>query len=80
MITHVRTMARDKLHVSGTTADNGEVRRVLVNGREAKAVTANFAQWEIVLDLPTGGLPRLEAFAEDTVGNREKRPHVITWK
>jgi hypothetical protein len=75
VITHVRKTAEGKLLVSGTTADNGAVKRVLVNGKEAKAVTANFAQWEIVL--PEASMPKLEAFAEDAAGNREKRPHVI---
>ncbi len=45
----------------------------LINGKEAKALAPNFAEWEI--SLPTGD-GKLEAYAEDAGGNVEKRPHV----
>src|SRR5262249_8424897 len=77
IITHVRKLPGGKLTVRGTTADNGTVKRVLVNGHEAKALAPNFAEWEITLEkLPSAG--KLEAGAEDTAGNVEKRPHVMT--
>jgi hypothetical protein len=77
VITHVRELPRGKVVVRGTTADNGTVKRVLVNGKEARAVAPNFAQWEITLQKrPTAG--KLEARAEDAAGNVEKRPHVAT--
>jgi hypothetical protein len=77
VITHVGKAADGKVAVRGTTADNGTVKRVLVNGTEAKAVAANFAEWEITLEnLPTGG-GKLEAHAEDAAGNVERRPHVL---
>jgi hypothetical protein len=77
VVTHVTKLASGKLHVRGTTADNGTVKRVLVNGKEAKAMAANFAEWEITLEkLPAVG--RLEAYAEDAADNVEKRPHVRT--
>jgi hypothetical protein len=77
VITHVTKRADGKLRVRGSTADNGTVKRVLVNGKETKAVAANFAEWEITLeDLPASR--RLEAHAEDTAGNVEKRGHVMT--
>jgi hypothetical protein len=77
VITHVSKTTDGKLKVRGTTADNGTVKRVLVNGAEAKAVAANFAEWEITLDrVPTGPV-KLEAYAEDAAGNVEKRPHVV---
>ena len=77
VVTHVTKLAGGKLHVRGTTADNGTVKRVLVNGKEAKAVAANFAEWEITLEnRPTTG--RVEAYAEDTAGNVEKRQPVLT--
>src|SRR5439155_11511648 len=45
VITHVSR--RDaKTLVRGTTADNGQIRRVVVNGREARPLRANFAEWE----------------------------------
>jgi hypothetical protein len=73
VITHVAK--RDgKIVVRGTTVDNGTVKRVLVNGVEATAVAANFAEWEAVLDAAT----TIAAHAEDAAGNVEKRPHVVT--
>jgi hypothetical protein len=75
VITHVRKLSGGKLAVRGTTADNGTVTRVLVNGKEAKAGAPNFTEWEITLEeLPATG--KLEAHAEDTAGNVERRPHV----
>src|SRR5262249_27577929 len=72
VITHIRRVG-DRLHVRGSTADDGVVRRVLVNGREAKATAGNFAEWEI--ELPAA--ERVSAHAEDAAGNREKTPHVV---
>ena len=57
----------------GTTSDNGTVTKVLVNGQAARAVRPNFAEWEITLELPRTGLPRVEAHAQDAAGNVEKR-------
>jgi hypothetical protein len=76
VITHVTRLAGGKVRVRGTTADNGTVKRVLVNGKEAKAVAPNFAEWQITLDNLPAGAAKLEAHAEDTAGNVEKRPHV----
>ena len=39
-----------KLLVRGVTSDNGVVKRVVVNGQEARKLSANFAEWEVVLD------------------------------
>lgn len=60
--------------VRGTAADNGTIKRVVVNGSEARAVQPNFAEWEV--EIPTGAT--LEAFAEDAAGNVEPRPHRIS--
>jgi hypothetical protein len=77
VITHV-SRSSGKAIVRGTTADNGVVRRVLVNGEEARSIGANFAEWEITLkDVPKGPL-RLKAQAEDASKNVEPRPHTIT--
>jgi len=62
-----------KLIVRGTTSDNGTVKRVLVNGQEAKAISANFAEWEAIL----ADASKVAAHAEDAAGNVEKRPHVV---
>jgi hypothetical protein len=77
VITHVGRLAGGKVAVRGTTADNGTVQRVLVNGREAKPVAPNFAEWEITLESLPRGAAKLLAHAEDTAGNVEKRPHVV---
>jgi hypothetical protein len=77
VITHVRPAGAGRLAVRGTTADNGAVAKVLVNGRPARALRDNFAEWEVVLtDIPPGEV-RLTAQAEDAAGNVEKRPHVL---
>jgi hypothetical protein len=66
-----------KYLVRGTTSDNGTVKRVLVNGKEAKSVAANFAQWEIELsELPDKRT--VTAHAEDEAGNVERTPHVVS--
>ncbi len=62
-----------KVVVRGSTIDNGAVKRVTVNGREAKATAANFAEWEITLDATT----ELKAVAEDAAGNVEKMPMTL---
>ena len=62
------------LVVRGSAADNGTVRRVVVNGREARALSANFAEWEVTVELPADC--KLTAHAEDAAGNKEPRPHV----
>lgn len=74
VITHVRRTAENKVIVHGTTADNGPVKRVLVNGKEARELRPNFAEWEVLLDTAAGA--RLEAHAEDAAGNVEKVAHV----
>jgi len=68
-----------KLHVSGTCSDNGAVRRVVVNGQEAQALSPNLATWEITLDVPPQSSTTIAAHAEDTAGNIEKLPHQLVW-
>jgi hypothetical protein len=76
VITSVRKLDGDKLLVQGVTADNGTVKKVWVNGQEAKAVSENFTQWRIELEKTT----KVEVYAEDTAGNYEKRRHVVNVK
>jgi hypothetical protein len=78
VITFVGSPANGKLIVRGTTSDNGSVKRVLVNGREARPLATNFAEWEITLYAPTTGKVEIRASAEDMAGNIERTPHVIT--
>jgi hypothetical protein len=64
--------------VRGTVSDNGNVKKVLVNGREARALAANFTEWEVVLTGIEPGELRLAAHAEDIAGNVEGSPHERT--
>jgi hypothetical protein len=64
--------------VRGTAADNGTVKKVVINGREATALAPNFAEWEVVLAGVRPGELKLSAHAEDATGNVEKRPHVLS--
>jgi hypothetical protein len=78
--TTVMTGARragGRVIVSGTTADNGVVKRVLVNGREARALRDNFAEWEATIENAPSGELTITAHAADAAGNVEPRPHVI---
>jgi hypothetical protein len=77
VITHITPLPGGKLRVRGSTADNGIVRRVLVNGTEAKAIAANFGEWEVTLDNPRQGGLSVQAHAEDAAGNVEKRAHAV---
>jgi hypothetical protein len=63
--------------VRGTTADNGEVKRVVINGQDAQSLSSNFAEWKVTLPGTEGGEIRLTARAEDAAGNLEPRPHVV---
>jgi hypothetical protein len=61
--------------VRGTASDDGTIRRVKVNGQEARALRPNFAEWEVKL---AGAAPaEIQALAEDAAGNVERRPHTI---
>ena len=62
--------------VRGSTADNGPVKSVLVNGKEARSLAPNFAEWEIVLENATD----VKAVAEDAAGNVEKNPMTVAVK
>jgi hypothetical protein len=77
VITQVGRLEGGRLVVRGTASDNGEVKRVRVNGQEARAVASNFAEWEAVLTGVHPGTVKLVAAAEDAAGNVEKTPHVV---
>ena len=79
VITHVTTAPGGKVIVRGVASDNGVIKKVVVNGRQAKASSPNFAEWEIALEGAAHGPFRIEAHAEDAAGNVEKRPHVVNW-
>jgi uncharacterized protein (TIGR03067 family) len=75
VITHVHRTREGALSVRGTTSENETVKRVLVNGREAKAIAPNFAEWEIALHGFVDRESKLTAYAVDGSGNAEPRPH-----
>ena len=77
IITQTLEQKDGSLRVRGTTTDNGTVKRVVVNGREAKPLRENFAEWEVTLTKTEAGT-KLTAHAEDTAGNVEPRPHGLT--
>ena len=73
IITSIRKQSDGKLLVKGSCSDNGTVKKVIVNGQEAKATGANFADWEVTIaDAPT-----VAANAEDEKGNVEKLKHEV---
>ena len=78
IITSLASGPCDRIVVRGTTADDGEVKRVLVNGREARPLAANFLEWEIELEARPAGRGSVTAFGVDAAGNIEPRPHVVT--
>jgi hypothetical protein len=78
VITDVSKLGEGRLTVRGTTADNGTVKRVLVNGTEAKALAPNFTEWEVTLEKAPNGAIQLEAYGEDAAGNVEKNRHGMT--
>ncbi|WP_422928088.1 hypothetical protein [Singulisphaera sp. PoT] len=57
-------------------SESGPIRRVVVNGVEAKLIDATFGQWVAAIDNPGRGHP-IEAQAEDAAKNKEPRPHRI---
>jgi hypothetical protein len=63
----------DRLRVLGSACDDYEIRRVLVNGVEARPLLDNFASWEA--EVPRADT--LTATGEDVAGNLEKTPHVL---
>jgi hypothetical protein len=77
VVTGVARRAGGTLTVKGTTADDGPVAKVLVNGREARALRDDFAEWEIDLAPASSGGLEVRAHAEDAAGNVEQRPHIL---
>jgi hypothetical protein len=76
VITHV-VRSGDKLIVRGTTSDGGVVKKVIVNGKDARSVRGNFAEWEVILESAGKGEVKVSAHAEDMAGNVEKLPHLV---
>jgi hypothetical protein len=77
VITSVERLPDGRIVARGTTSDNGTVKRVLVNGHEARATERNFAQWQITLEKVPSDAITLRAAGEDEAGNVEKTPHKL---
>jgi G8 domain len=75
VVTHVGELTGGKRLVRGTSTDNGSIRRVLVEGREARALEPDFLRWEVSIEDPAGGV--VHAHAVDSAGNVEPRPHKV---
>jgi hypothetical protein len=78
VVTCVKRTPSGDLKVIGTTRDNGEVSKVLVNGKPTEATAANFAQWEITLSGADAKAAKLTAGGTDKAGNAEMTPHELT--
>ena len=78
VITRVIRSKKSEVIVRGMSVDNGKVVKVTVNGKLAKPLSANFADWEVAFENPPKGLSRWEAYAEDDAGNVERTPAVAT--
>jgi hypothetical protein len=79
VITHLIPRGPDSLIVRGTSSDNGTIAKVVVNGTSAKALRANFAEWEAIITGVRDEL-RIRAHAQDAAGNVEPTPHVLTFR
>jgi hypothetical protein len=79
IITQIKAIGPQAVLVRGSTNDNGMVTKVLVNGKEAKALRPNFADWEATVTDTGHGTVSIEAFAEDAAGNVESAPHRVQW-
>ena len=73
---HLTKSKVGELTIRGVTMDNGDVRRVTVNGLEVRPTEKNYAQWEVTMELITG-VEKIVATAEDAAGNVEKTPAVV---
>src|SRR5262249_39700603 len=76
VITQTARQSDGGWHVRGTTTDNGTVKRVVVNGCEARSLRDNFAEWEVVVPMAAANT-ELRASAEDAAGNKETRPQIV---
>jgi hypothetical protein len=79
VITRLIPRGADSLIVRGTSSDNGTIAKVVVNGTSAKALRANFAEWEAIITGVRDEL-RIQAHAQDAAGNVEPTPHVLTFR
>jgi hypothetical protein len=77
VITHVERSQQGGLVVHGSTADNGQVARVVVCGQEARPVAGHYSTWSATLPKAPKDDEHVTAFAIDAAGNREPVPHQL---
>jgi G8 domain len=77
VITYVGPVKDGRALVRGSTVDDGAVRSVRVNGREALFLTPNFLRWEVTIDGMSTPPPTLTAIGEDAAGNVERVGHRV---
>lgn len=78
IVTKVIRRSPKSVLVYGTAVDNEAIANVIVNGREADPVRADFGEWKIEFELPeSNDRMDLTAHSVDRVGNVEKLPHKV---
>ena len=77
VITYVGPVKDGRVVVCGSTADDGAVRSVRVNGRDARSIAPNFLRWEVTVDGMSTSSPTLTAIGEDAAGNVERVAHRV---
>ena len=65
------------LHVTGTTSDNRQIQKIVVNGREVRMAAKNFGEWSIDLSGKDASGDSVTAVATDAAGNTELTPHTV---
>ncbi len=78
VITGVSAGGQGPIVARGVSVDDGAVVEVIVNGRSARPIMADFSRWEVSLDRPSRGPLILSAAARDATGHRERTPHRIS--
>ena len=77
VVTGVEPAKGGGVRVRGTTADNGEVARVDVNGEPARVLDPATGEWVATLSSASIEEGTITAYAVDAADNREPTPHVV---
>jgi len=78
VMTYIGPVRGGHVVVRGATADDGTVKSVRVNGREARQLGPNFLEWEAVVEEPSASPMTFTAIAQDAAGNVEPAHHRAT--
>ncbi len=66
VVTYTGKPSNGKIVVRGTATDTGAIKRITVNGVEARALRPNFAEWEATISQPKD---KIAVRGEDAAGN-----------